>query len=335
MKRSLLIGLRFVVVVTIFVMMISLVVSTPPAVAKTITLKAVSFLPKHITAIAGMKMFVDRVNQQSKGEIKIKWLGGPEVMPPPAQIEAVRTGRIDMVIHSPERFVDKVPEAGCMQLSELNPMEERQSGAYAWITKYLKEKLNVHNLGRGNTGSGFMLYTSFPVSKIGDFSGKQIAARPQCFPFFKAMGAVPVNVGKGDWYSAVERGIVDAYSIPITSVVAWGLLDITKYTVDHFFYEAGNILLMANLDKWNKLPEKHRQLLNKIAKELEPDLLDFQLDQRAKAHAKVKKGGVKFVKLPPADAKKFLKLSTNAPWEVYKKLVGPAIYTKARKLFSK
>jgi TRAP-type C4-dicarboxylate transport system substrate-binding protein len=124
-KRLLLIGLKVGLLVSISVIMTSLVVSTPPAAAETITLKAVSFLPKHISGVYGMQMLVDKVNQQGKGEIKIKWLGGPEVMPPPAQVEAVKTGRIDMVIHSPENFLDKVPEVGVLHLSELTPMEKR------------------------------------------------------------------------------------------------------------------------------------------------------------------------------------------------------------------
>jgi TRAP-type C4-dicarboxylate transport system substrate-binding protein len=279
-----------------------------------------------------MKMLVDKVAQQGKGEIRIKWLGGPEVMPPPAQIEAVRTGRVDMVIHSPNWFMDKVPEVVCLTLSERTPMEERQNGAHDWAAKYLKEKLNVHYLGRAHSASGFWLHTNFPVEKTGDFAGKQIAARRTCVPFFKAMGAVPVDVGKGDWYSAVERGLVDAYSIPVTSVVGWGLLKITKYTIDQEFYLASNIHFFVNLDKWNTLSEKHQRLLDRIAKELEPEIVDYNRKKTAGAVMKMKKAGIKFIKLSPEENKKFLDFAYGALWEDYKKLVGPEVYTKARQL---
>jgi len=307
----------------------------PTASAKAVTLKAVAFLPKHIAAVSGMQMLTDRVNKQSNGEVIIKYLGGPEVIPPPALMEAVRTGKIDIAIQSSERFTDVVPELAILCTSELSPMEERENGAFEWIAKYLEKKMNVHYVQRANCGPGFSVYPNFPVSKVEDLAGKRFAARAQCYPFLRAMGAVPVDVGKGDWYAAVERGIVDGYSIPIPSVPAWGLLDITKYAIDAPFYRSSNVVIVVNLDKWNSLPMKHRKLMDEIGKNAEPDIIEFQMKKVAEARQKMINAGIKFIKLPPAEEKKFLGFANTSIWDDYKKKVSPEVVAEAKRLFTK
>lgn len=333
-KRSPNIGLRIALLVSVFAIITSLVVPTQQAVAKTITLKAVSFLPKNLSTCAGLKLLVDRVNERGKGELKINWLGGPEVIPAPALFDALRTGRIDMVLYAPESFVAEVPETNCLYLSQ-TPLEERQNGTYDWVAKFLKEKMNAHYLGRAGSGVGFHIHTNFPVAKTEDFAQKQIAARRQSFPFIKALGAIPVNVGRGDWFSAVERGIVDGYSVPTYNVVGWGMLDITKYTIDHAYYAGGSLMFLVNLDKFNALPKKHQQFLNQIAKDLEPEIFDFHRKLEDKAVVKMKQAGIKFIKLSPAEEKKFLELASSAAWEDYRKLVSPEVYTEATRLLKK
>jgi len=179
--------------VFMFAITICMAVQAQEVAAKPIKLRAVTFLPKHLAAVAGMKMMADRVKERSNGQLIIEYLGGPEVIPPPAQADAMRKGRIDIGVNAAERFGDIVPEINVLHLSELNPQEERQKGTLDWIDKYLKKKLNTHYLGRATSNTGFFVYTSFPVSKVDDLKGKQMASRPLCFPLFRALGANPVR----------------------------------------------------------------------------------------------------------------------------------------------
>jgi TRAP-type C4-dicarboxylate transport system substrate-binding protein len=323
------------VVNIILIGIFSVIASVQQVAAEQITLKGVTFLPRHLLSSASMQSLTKRVYERSKGELMIQYLGGPEAMAPNAQIEAVRTGRIDIVLHSAERFEDIVPEVSMSHVSELTPMEERKNGGYEWFAKHLKEKLNVFYLGRASSNVGWWVHTNFPVEKVADLERKQIAARPCCYPFLKAVGAIPISVGKGDWYSAVERGVVKGYALPLDSVVSWGLTKITKYTIVHSFYKASNIFFMVNLQKWNSLPPKDQALMIKIATELESEAVDFRGKMTEDARRKMKEDGVKFIEFSPAEKKKMIDLANGAAWEMYKKKVSPEIYAEARKLFTK
>lgn len=304
------------------------------AAAEPITLKAVAFLPKNISSVTGLQMFTERVNKESNGELVIKYLGGPEVIPPPALMEAVRTGRIDIAVQSAERFMDTVPETGFIHLSQHTPLEERQKGVFEWISKHLKEKMNVQYLCRINYGAGFYTHTNFPAGKVEDFAGKRIAARAQCFDFIRALGATPVDVGQGDWFAAVENRIVDGYNIPLASVIGWGMTKITKHTIDHVVYQPSNVLLMVNQKKWESLPPKLQKLMFDVAAKLEPDIGVYQDKVTAEARKKMEEGGVKFIKFSPDEAKKYVGLSISSVWEAGKKKLSPESFAETKKLLS-
>ena len=68
--------------------------------ADPITLSLVSFVPltDKVEFQSGKRMFIDRVNERSKGELIIKVKGGPEVIKPFDLGVSVQRGGIDMAI---------------------------------------------------------------------------------------------------------------------------------------------------------------------------------------------------------------------------------------------
>jgi len=79
-------------IIGIFVVLFLMSLSFPFAFAQPMELKGVSFLPKDHRLCAMIPVWIDKVNVEFKDSIKITWLGGPEVMPPFEQPEAVRNG---------------------------------------------------------------------------------------------------------------------------------------------------------------------------------------------------------------------------------------------------
>src|SRR2546430_4628215 len=73
------------------------------------------------------KTWVERVNAESTGEIRVELLGGPEVFPVSDQINALSKGLVDLVmtfsVHTP-----LVPEIDTSGLSDITPAGERSNG---------------------------------------------------------------------------------------------------------------------------------------------------------------------------------------------------------------
>ena len=332
-RRALIKRLVIVILVLALAVMTSIVAPTQQAAAKATTLKAISFIPVQAAICHFLGVYADRVKERSKGELEIKWLGGPEVIPTPALAEAVMKGRVDIALDVGNLFSDKLPSAFGMAFSEYTAMEEREKGVYEWIAKQFK-KVNIHYLVRVKTDMPMYLFTNFPVKTPEDFAGHPIGALDFGMGFTRALGASPVNVPKRDWYISVDRGVVDGYCLPAGNMVNYKLHEVTKYIIDHGF-NLNHEALFMNLKKWNSLPKHLQKLMTEVAVEMEPDVRDFFIKDTKRARKLMKDAGIKFIKFSPADAKRYLDVIYNTLWQEYKAVAGPEIFAETKKIMLK
>ena len=90
------------------------------AATKAITLKGVHFLPGFMDICKEFKVLTNKISEQSNGELQIKILGGPDVIPPPEQAEALRKGIIDCLMCPTEYYKGLLPEAVCIPSRHIN-----------------------------------------------------------------------------------------------------------------------------------------------------------------------------------------------------------------------
>src|SRR5690349_22202878 len=96
----------------------ALLAATAGAVyAQEATLSAVVFVPKNTTFGEIFVRFVDHVNQEGKGVVKIDLRGGPDAIPTFEQGNAVRTGVVDMVSLPPTFYANVCPECDAQILA--------------------------------------------------------------------------------------------------------------------------------------------------------------------------------------------------------------------------
>ena len=287
------------------------------AKAAPIVLKAVTFHPmNHPNVNPWVKMMIERVNKDSKGELTIKWLGGPEVIGANDQTNALKTGVVDMhPYHSFGYMVPVMKEGYAAGLTQLAAWEERKSGAFDLWDTILQKRINAKYLGRMHAGPGlpFWVYTNFKVEKIEDFRGKIIRVMPLYIPWLKAMGASTVTTTAGEIYTAIERKVIDGFVYPM-GVVGWGLHEVTKYRIEPgvFTMEPACII---NLDTWKKIPKHLQDLLLEVIADFEyisyaQHVVTAELERET-----MLKAGMTIISLPPSEAKKFRDLAYNVTWE--------------------
>jgi TRAP-type C4-dicarboxylate transport system substrate-binding protein len=71
------------------------------AEAKTIALKAITVFPMDHPVNRDNQAYINEINKRAKGELRIEYLGGPEMVSTFDQAKAVRTGMIDLDLFSP------------------------------------------------------------------------------------------------------------------------------------------------------------------------------------------------------------------------------------------
>jgi len=288
------------------------------AAAETYTIRAVTAWPKTVYEVGNFLKFLDvlkeNVAKEAPGQLVIDYRGGPEVIANQEQVEALRNGVVDMVFTTSGYYVSMVPVADAMNLTELQPWEERAKGVNDFLNKIHEAKANAVYLGRLGPGMSFQLFLNKPIDSA-DLSGLKIRCSPTHTAFLKSVGAAPVVIPPPDVYTALERGVVDGFVWVEGLIRDWGWQEVTKYIVEPTFYNGVNNVLV-NKDVWDKLPDNLKQIIQKSEEQAEHLAVE-----RARAHVAsemkaFEAAGIKVIRLPEPEAAKFSKAARDALAEV-------------------
>src|SRR5204862_7860208 len=121
----------------------SLAAWTGAALPQETTLSAVVFVPKNTTFGEIFVRFVDHVNQDGKGLVKIDLRGGPDAIPTFEQGNAVRTGVVDMVSIPSTFYTNVCPECDAQILPPLMTPQLRKTAFWTALQKYTNQKVNA------------------------------------------------------------------------------------------------------------------------------------------------------------------------------------------------
>lgn len=260
--------------------------------------------------------FVKRINEKAKGELKITMKGGPEVMGMFDQPVAVKKGLIDICLTSYTFFPGLVPGSELFRAAEFTPIELRKNGADDFFRGKCA-KAGLYYLGNptSHPAKYFWIISKKKFQTKEDFKGVRIAGSPPFFSFFKGLGMVPQTIkGLKDYFTLMERGVVQAHIASLGVFLAVGTYEIADYIIDHPFFNSTQVLLM-NLDKWNSLPKNLQDLFTEIMLETETTVPPAQAEYVRSDREKLEKGGIEFYKLSPDMEKWYLSTSVEAPWK--------------------
>ncbi|NMG36616.1 ABC transporter substrate-binding protein [Azoarcus sp. TTM-91] len=300
------------------------------AQAAEITLKAVTAFSQDTFFNQRFKAFVEKVNSEGKGIMKIQVIGGPESMPPFEVGNAVRAGVVDLANSTGVFHANLVPEALAMTLAEKSMAELRANGGYALLDEIHRQKANMVWLARVSDGLQYHVYSNKPVSSS-DLSGLKLRSVPVYRSFFQSVGATPLQVPPGEVYTALERGVVDGYGWPSIGVFDLGWQEKTKFRVEPGFYNV-EVSLFMNQNTWKKLDAQQRAFLEKqIAWVESQNANDLKVAEEEKARQA--KAGIQTINLPGEQAAIFRAKAYDAGWKGIEQ-AAPQNAPKLKALFS-
>jgi len=280
-----------------------------------------------------LDMIQKDANQKFPGQLVVDYKGAGEVIPTQQQVEALRSGMVDMILTAASYYTSIMPEMDVMSLTTMKPWEERKAGVNDYLEKLHNAKANAHYLSRLGSGDLFHIFLAKPVQKIDDFKGMKIRVSPTHIPFMKVLGAEPVVTPPAEIYTAMERAVVVGYIQPVASIRTMGLLPVTKHMLRPGFYEP-IVLVLMNLDFWKKLPDPLRKLLTENMEKAEYIAIE-NIEKKIKTELEeFKKAGVNVIQLPPAEAAKFSKMADDALMDVVLKK-SPEEGKKLKELITK
>lgn len=287
--------------------------------AQPMELKGVSFLPKNHRLCAMIPVWIDKINAEVK-EIKINWVGGPEVMPPFEQPEAVRKGMFQIGFLPAAYYMGMLPEADAISLSKYDFAKEREKGGVWDYFVERHKKINMMLLGTW-LYDPFYLYVKRPVKGLEDLRGLKMRTAAKYDKMMLALKMVPVTVAFGETYTALQRGVVDGFGWPTIGPREWGWLEFSKYVIDIPFYVRQNTFMVMNLDAWNKLPKSAHDKILDITIKYEPEMKAYFEKEIDKEKREMEKIGVQRIKFGPDETKKYIDTANHVFLEDLEKKV--------------
>src|SRR6266542_3490948 len=245
----------------------ALIAVASPAAAEEVALRAVSAFAEGTEFSRNFERFVEKVNADGKGLIKINYIGGPRAVPPFEVGNAVRTRVVDMANVTGAFYTNLMPESDGFKLNGKPMSEQRKDGTWDYINQLHNQKLNSWYLARQFHNVPFHIYLNRKIDRH-DFTGLKIRVTPVYKDVVEALGGTPITTAPGEVYTALERGVVDGYGWPVTGIFDLGWEKVTKYRLEPAFYSV-EVGVLVNLDVWKGLTEAQRKALSDAALWLE------------------------------------------------------------------
>src|SRR5215471_18608145 len=287
------------------------------------TLRAIGFIPKNDPVLAMANVWVSEVNAKLGGQVRINYVGGPEVITRFQQVEALRTGVIDVIFTPSGDYQDQMPASQAFVLSKLNPSEERKSGFYDFMVEEHANKINARYLGRVQV-SPFYLWTKKEPKSLADLRGLKMRSGVLYDRLMREFGMVPVTINAPEVYTALQSGIVDGFGWPVTGPLKRGWLDTVKNVIDIPFFGASNVVILMNLNKWKALPPATQDALTRLTADFEPRMVKH-FDDENETEWKAIGDKVKKVQLSADESKRYLDLAYDVEWKALQERAPDAV----------
>ena len=295
-----------------FIAGVVVVLAASTAAAQEATLRAVSSFAEGTEFSKNFERFIDKVNADGKGVIKINYIGGPRAVPPFEVGSAVRTRVVDIANVTGAFYTNLMPEADGFKLNGKPMSEQRQNGTWEYINQLHNQKLNSYYLARQFHNVPFHIYLNKKIDKI-DFSGLKIRVTPVYRDVVEALGGTPITTAPGEVYTALERGVADGYGWPVTGIFDLGWDKVTKFRMEPPFYSV-EVNVLVNLDSWKALNDAQRKVLSDAALWLEG--LDSEKVAVIKAERERQAAaGIQALDFGPAASKAFLDRANDVAWQ--------------------
>lgn len=278
------------------------------AFAKTYTLKMQSVYPETSHGPQMLKKFAAKVEEYSKGQVKVKLFWPGQLVHLKEGYDAVSKGMVDGIYSCLIYYGGIVPEGKTewLPFTWRDPKEcydLYMNAGYLKLMRQANAKHNVFYLFPMMSGTmGCM--TKFPVKSLADFKGKKMRATGMDGAIVKLLGCAAVSLPATELYMTLQRGTVDGIIYPFYTLRTYKLYEVVSNIVLPGFHTPSISGVYLNMDWWKSLPSDLQKVVEKAGIETfyQSSLGSVEWDKEALQEAKAK--GVKVDVLPPADVNK-------------------------------
>jgi TRAP-type C4-dicarboxylate transport system substrate-binding protein len=241
-----------------------------------ITLKVNESLSLGSPEALALDEFKQIVEEQSKGEIKIRIFLNNQLGNPQESLENLMTGSLDLYSGALSYYATLLPD-------ELNPLslmyffkdtEHLKRYLRGPVFKKAQEKLIKKGIRfistefNGDRGPYRVYLSTKPITSLSDLQGVKMRLWPNDIAIrsWKHLGAEPAVIPWTEVYLSIRQGVVSAVTAPIALVRSTKFTEVAPYvTIMKQFPQTWPMTISERV--WQKLGSEHRNILVNAANE--------------------------------------------------------------------
>lgn len=100
-----------------------------------------------------------------------------------------------------------------------------------------------------------------PPASPADLRNVRVRAQGELGRAFAKLGATPTTIPAPEVYTAIDRGLVSAVSMPFYAIKAYRLEEVAKWMTTNLAVGTTGVPLVLNLEAWQGLPPQYKALL--------------------------------------------------------------------------
>jgi TRAP-type C4-dicarboxylate transport system substrate-binding protein len=146
------------------------------------------------------------------------------------------------------------------------------------------------------------------LESLKSLDGQKIRPTSGAVELMRRVKAVPVQIPAPEVYESLSRGTIDGVLFPISSVFAYNLQGLLKYSSVGESFGSFVVTYGISERKWKSLPPNVQKAMIDAGEATVKRACKYVDDNEAKDNDKLKQQGVNFVTLPAADHKRLADL---------------------------
>lgn len=267
-----------------------------------------------------------RVRDRTPHRVRFIKAWGGSVAKVDGVIEAVQKGTLDIGL-SPIGFEQS--RAGLLNYSAYMPftspdpvLQQKVSNRMIAEVPALQESMKPYNsyVLAAMTSEAYGVTSNFEWKTIEDLQGKRIALAGTNAPLFMAVNAVPVTLGIGEHYQAMQNRLADGSLFYISGLEAFKLKEVAKYFTKTGMGSLSTLVAFMNLETRDRLPKDVVAIIDEVAAEAAMQVAERSRQRDRDVEMKVQAEGVTVFTLPLAERAKWAERLKDLPARSAKEL---------------
>ena len=287
----------------------AMIVGTAGAQVRDQTFRWTTANPAGHPIVQGGEKFAELVKAKSGGKMEVKLFPGGVLGGDVQVLSAVQGGTIDMTSMNSGILQGQVKEFAIVDFPFLfNDAKEADAVLDGAVGKALADKLpekGLVHLAYFDLGFRNLTNSKRPIKAADDIKGLKIRViqSPIYIDTFSALGANPVPMPFPEVYTALEQKTIDGQENPYTVIFANKFQEVQKNLAGtrHMYNPQ---TMMISKKTWDRLNKDEQKVLTDAAKEAQTYQRKVSRDAADTALADLRKGGMEFTELPPAEVAK-------------------------------